>query len=153
MGFRVMVGLGVLMLVVGFWGAFLTWRKQVFGNRWFLRFAVAMGPSGFIAVLAGWMVTEVGRQPWVVYGVLRTRDAVAPVIASQVATSLLAYVTVYAIVFTAGAIYILRLMAEGPIAAHIEPEPRSPRSPGSPMARMPEEMPDDTPDDLRGDPS
>ena len=157
MGFRVMVGLGVLMLVVGFWGAFLTWRKQVFDNRWFLRFAVAMGPSGFIAVLAGWMVTEVGRQPWVVYGVLRTRDAVAPVIASQVATSLLAYITVYAIVFTAGAIYILRLMAEGPIAAHGEPEPRTQRSPGSPMAKMPDDEPgpnsSDVPDNLRGDPS
>ncbi len=67
----------------------------MFDSPLFLRFAVAMGPSGFIAVLAGWMVTEVGRQPWVVYGVLKTRDAVSPVIASQVATSLIAYVIVY----------------------------------------------------------
>lgn len=136
-GFRIMVGLGILMIALGTWGAVLIWRRRLFDSPWFLRFALAMGPSGFIAVLAGWMVTEVGRQPWVVYGVLRTRDAVSPVIASQVATSLIAYITVYAIVFTAGAIFILRLMAEGPVAAKIDPEPRSQRPPGTPLAKAP----------------
>jgi cytochrome d ubiquinol oxidase subunit I len=137
-GFRIMVGLGLLMILLGGVGAVLIWRRRLFDSPWFLRFCVAMGPSGFIAVLAGWMVAEVGRQPWVVYGVLRTRDAVSPVLASQVATSLIAYITVYAIVFTAGAIFILRLMAEGPVAALAEPAPRQDRAPGSALARAPE---------------
>lgn len=138
-GFRIMVGLGLLMIALGLVGAWLTWRRRLFDSVWFLRFCVAMGPSGFIAVLAGWMVTEVGRQPWVVYGVLRTRDAVSPVIASQVATSLLAYVVVYSVVFTAGALFILRLMAEGPAAAVTHPEPRQDRAPGTPLAKAPED--------------
>lgn len=136
--FRIMVGLGLLMIALGLGGAWLVWRRKLFDSPWFLRFCVAMGPSGFIAVLAGWMVTEVGRQPWVVYGVLRTRDAVSPVIASQVATSLIAYITVYSIVFTAGAIFILRLMAEGPKAVAAEPA-RQDRAPGSALAGAPDD--------------
>lgn len=148
-GFRIMVGLGLLMIGLGAVGAVLIWRRRLFDSPWFLRFCVAMGPSGFIAVLAGWMVTEVGRQPWVVYGVLRTRDAVSPVIASQVATSLIAYIAVYSVVFTAGAIFILRLMAEGPVAALAEPEPRQDRAPGSALAKAPEDTTPDG-DDGRG---
>jgi len=142
-GFRIMVGLGLLMIVLGVWGTWLTLRLKVFESPTFLRFAVVMGPTGFIAVLAGWMVTEVGRQPWVVYGVLRTADAVSPVLASQVATSLTAYVLVYSIVFTAGALFILRLMKEGPVAARTEPDPRQDRAPGTPLAKAPEETPGD----------
>lgn len=137
--FRIMVGLGLLMIAMGGVGALLLWRRRLFDSRWFLRFCVAMGPSGFIAVVAGWMVTEVGRQPWVVYGVLRTRDAVSPVTAGDVATSLIVYLVVYAIVFTAGALFILRLMAEGPVAALAEPEPRQDRAPGTPLARAPDD--------------
>ena len=136
-GFRVMVGLGLLMIALGGVGAVLIWRRRLFESPWFLRFCVAMGPSGFIAVLAGWMVTEVGRQPWVVYGVLRTRDAVSPVTAGEVAASLTAYIIVYAVVFTAGALFILRLMAEGPVAALTEPAPRQDRAPGSALAKAP----------------
>ncbi len=152
-GFRIMVGLGLLMIGLGAWGAVLILRRRVFDSPWFLRFCVAMGPAGFVAVLAGWMVTEVGRQPWVVYGVLKTRDAVSPVIASQVATSLLAYLIVYSVVFTAGALFILRLMAEGPVAARTEPAPRGQRPPGTPMAKAPEDTSpddDDTPDGPNG---
>ncbi len=144
-GFRIMVGLGLLMIGLGAWGAVLLVRKRLFDSPWFLRFALLMGPSGFIAVLAGWMVTEVGRQPWVVYGVLKTRDAVSPVIASQVATSLMVYIAVYAVVFTAGAIFILRLMAEGPVAVTAEPVPDGQRAPGTPMAKAP--------NDTDGDPA
>lgn len=144
-GFRIMVGLGLMMIGLGAWGAVLIWRRRLFDSPWFLRFAVAMGPSGFLAVLAGWMVTEVGRQPWVVYGVLKTRDAVSPVIASQVATSLIAYIVVYSVVFTAGAIFILRLMAEGPVAARSNPAPSEGRAPGSPLAGAPDNTtPDQT---------
>lgn len=138
-GFRIMVGLGLLMILLGGVGAVLIWRRKLFESPWFLRFCVAMGPSGFIAVLAGWMVTEVGRQPWVVHGVLRTRDAVSPVTTAEVAASLTAYVVVYAVVFTAGALFILRLMAEGPVAALTEPAPRQDRAPGSALAKAPED--------------
>lgn len=143
-GFRIMVGLGLLMIVLGTAGAVLTWRRKLFETPWFLRFCVVMGPSGFIAVLAGWMVTEVGRQPWLVQGVLRTRDAVSPVTTGEVATSLIAYILVYSVVFTAGALFILRLMAEGPVAGAGEPAPRQDRAPGTPLAKAPE---DTTPGD------
>jgi cytochrome d ubiquinol oxidase subunit I len=143
-GFRIMVGLGLLMIALGTAGAVLIWRRKLFETPWFLRFCVVMGPSGFIAVLAGWMVTEVGRQPWVVQGVLRTRDAVSPVTTGEVATSLIAYILVYSVVFTAGALFILRLMAEGPVAMAAEPAPRQDRAPGSALAKAPE---DTTPGD------
>jgi cytochrome d ubiquinol oxidase subunit I len=76
--------------------------------------AVLMAPSGFIAVLAGWVSAEVGRQPYVVYGVLRTADAISPVTAEQVSLSLLVFMVVYAIVFSTGVLYILRLIWKGP---------------------------------------
>ena len=141
--FRVMVGLGLLMIGLGLWGAWQVWRKKLTDNRWFLRFAVAMGPSGFVAVIAGWIVTEVGRQPWVVQGVLRTADAVSPVTTGSVVTSLLIYVTVYAIVFVAGAVYILRLLDEGPAVGRVEPSPEGLRAPGTPLAAAPDEAPGD----------
>ena len=84
-------------------------------------FAVAMAPSGFIAVLAGWITTETGRQPYTVYGLLKTVDAASPLAAPAVASSLIAFIIVYFIVFTAGVVYLLRLMAEPP--HHDEPGP------------------------------
>jgi cytochrome d ubiquinol oxidase subunit I len=77
-------------------------------------FAVAMAPSGFIAVLAGWITTETGRQPFTVYGILRTVDSASPLAAPAVASSLIAFIIVYFVVFTAGVIYLLRLMAAPP---------------------------------------
>jgi cytochrome d ubiquinol oxidase subunit I len=88
-------------------------------------FAVAMGPAGFVAVIAGWVTTEVGRQPWVIYGLLRTRDAVSPVAAPAVTGSLVAFVIVYFAVFGAGTMYILRLMARAPEEGEGE-EPTTP---------------------------
>ena len=120
--FRVMVGLGTLMIGLGLWGAWLMWRTPgPEHNRLFLRAAVAMGPAGFVAVISGWVVAEVGRQPYVIYGVLRTADAVSPVSAGQVSASLLAFMTIYAIIFCAGVIYILRLIAAGPAIADDRP--------------------------------
>ena len=114
--FRVMVGMGLLMFLLGALGLALRLRNRLYDTRWFLRFALAMGPSGLIALLAGWITTEVGRQPWVVYGVLRTADAVSPVSAQQVGTSLLMFVIVYFLVFGTGVYYMLKLMAKGPEA-------------------------------------
>jgi cytochrome d ubiquinol oxidase subunit I len=112
--FRVMVGLGLAMLALGLSSLLARARGRLFEWRWLHRFALAMGPAGFVAVIAGWVTTEVGRQPWVIYGVLRTRDAVSPIATPGVAGSLIAFVLVYAAVFGAGIWYILRLMARPP---------------------------------------
>ncbi len=120
--FRVMVGLGMLMMALGLFSAYLRWRGKLYESRPLHLFALAMGPAGFIAVLAGWVTTEVGRQPFTVYGLLRTGDSVSPLAAPAVASSLIAFIIVYFVVFLAGAIYILRLMAEPP--HHDEEGPR-----------------------------
>lgn len=112
--FRVMVGLGMLMILTGFVGLWLWWRKKLFVTSWFHCWCVAMGPSGVVAVLAGWFVTEVGRQPWTVYGVMRTSESVSPVLSSQIGYSLLGFVTVYAFVFGAGLWFIFKLIRQGP---------------------------------------
>jgi cytochrome d ubiquinol oxidase subunit I len=112
--FRVMVGLGFAMLGLGLWGLIARLRGGLHTSRWLHRAAVTMGPMGFVAVLAGWITTEVGRQPFTVYGMLRTADSLAPVAAPAVAASLIAFIIVYFFVFGAGAFYILRLMYERP---------------------------------------
>lgn len=112
--FRVMVGLGLLMLLLGAVSVAARVRGKLYEWRPLHRFALAMGPAGFIAVLAGWVTTEVGRQPFTVYGLLRTAHSAAPLAAPAVAASLLAFVAVYFTVFTAGAGYILVLMRKPP---------------------------------------
>jgi cytochrome d ubiquinol oxidase subunit I len=112
--FRIMVALGFLMFALGLWSLVARWRGRLHDWRWLHRFAVAMAPAGFVAVICGWVTTEVGRQPWVIYGLLRTRDAVSPIAAPGVTGSLVAFVIVYFTVFGAGTLYILRLMARPP---------------------------------------
>jgi cytochrome bd ubiquinol oxidase subunit I len=121
--FRVMVGLGLLMVLTGMTGLWLRWRGRLYETRLFARWCVLMGPSGFVAVLAGWFVTETGRQPYTVYGLLRTEDSVSPVASPAVATSLLAFVAVYLLVFGAGVWYLLRLMRIDPDAPMPDPAP------------------------------
>jgi cytochrome d ubiquinol oxidase subunit I len=124
--FRIMVGLGVLMLLLALWSLWARMRRTLYDSAWLHRFAIAMGPAGFVAVIAGWVTTEVGRQPFTVYGLLRTADSVSPLQAPALATSLVAFIVVYFIVFGAGILYILRLMSRPP---HVgEPEP-----PGEPQ--------------------
>ncbi|MGB5621857.1 MAG: cytochrome ubiquinol oxidase subunit I, partial [Gammaproteobacteria bacterium] len=112
--FRVMVGMGMAMLFIGFVGTFLMLRKKLDHARWFLRCCLLALPAGFVAVITGWITAEVGRQPYVVYGLLRTADAVSPVTASAVGTSLIVFIFVYAIVFAAGAYYMVKLARKGP---------------------------------------
>lgn len=112
--FRVMLGIGMLLILTGIIGAVLWWRKQLFTTQWFLRAVGQSWPLGFIAILAGWMVTEIGRQPWVAYGILRTADAASPVAASTVALSLLLFVLVYCVVFSIGILYVYRMLKKGP---------------------------------------
>ena len=112
--FRLMVGLGMLMLLLGFWSLYLRSRGRLYESKPFLRFATVMGPAGLIAILAGWLTTEIGRQPWVVYGVMRTKDAVSNHSALALSTTLLVFILMYFVVFGTGVRYMLKLVAKGP---------------------------------------
>jgi cytochrome d ubiquinol oxidase subunit I len=112
--FRIMVGMGLLMLALGLFSLLMRVRGMLYDSRLLHMFAVAMAPAGFIAVLAGWITTETGRQPFTVYGLLRTAESASPLAAPAVASSLIAFIIVYFTVFTAGVIYLLRLMAAPP---------------------------------------
>ncbi|GGD19198.1 cytochrome ubiquinol oxidase subunit I [Pyruvatibacter mobilis] len=115
--FRIMVAIGMLMALVGAVSLYLRWRGTLYDARLFQRLALLMGPAGFIAVLAGWVTTEVGRQPYTVYGLLRTAESVAPIDAPAVAASLLAFIVVYFLLFGAGTLYILKMMNRAPADA------------------------------------
>ncbi len=112
--FRIMVGLGFAMFGLGLWSLAARARNRLYEWTWLHRAALVMGPAGFVAVIAGWVTTEVGRQPWTVYGVLRTADSVSPLAASAVGASLAAFVIVYSAVFGIGIWYILKLMGAAP---------------------------------------
>ncbi|WP_123033413.1 cytochrome ubiquinol oxidase subunit I [Haliea alexandrii] len=112
--FRIMLLIGTLMALIGLYSVWLRWRGRLYDTPWLQRAAVWMGPSGFVAVLAGWIVTEVGRQPFTVYGLLRTSDSLAPVDAPAVAASLIAFIVVYFALFGAGTYYIIRMMGATP---------------------------------------
>jgi len=114
--FRIMVGIGMLMILVGLWSGYHRLRGDLFDARWLQRLAVVMGPMGFVAVVAGWVVTEVGRQPWTIYGELTTAASASPIETPAVATSLIVFILVYFIVFGAGTFYLLRLMGKTPDA-------------------------------------
>lgn len=112
--FRAMVAIGFAMLGIGLWSLYLRWKGTLFTNRLFLTAAMIMTPSGFGAVLFGWFTAEIGRQPWVVYGHLRTADAVSPITAGAVTASLLTFIVVYAFVFGFGSYYLAKLLRRGP---------------------------------------
>ena len=124
--FRVMVGLGLLMIALGLGSLWLRRTGRLYDTLWFHRFAVAMGPSGLIAVTAGWTVTEAGRQPFTVYGLMRTAESVSPIAAPAVAASLAAFAFVYLIVFGAGIWYLLHLFNQSPHAQELGPPPGLP---------------------------
>jgi len=124
--FRVMVGLGFAMFGIGLWSLYLRWRGRMYEAPWLHRAAVVMGPAGFIAVLAGWITTEAGRQPYTVYGLLRTAESVSPIAAPAVGASLVAFVVVYFAVFAAGVFYMLRLMNAAPHAGESPELPKGP---------------------------
>jgi cytochrome d ubiquinol oxidase subunit I len=117
--FRVMVGLGLLMILIGAVSAVQYFRGKLFESRWLHGWWMLMMPSGFVALLAGWFVTEIGRQPWTAYGIIRTAESVSPaILGPQVAWSLMAFVVMYTFVFGAGSYYILKLIGKGIPAAN-----------------------------------
>ena len=136
--FRTMVGIGVLILalVVASW--WVWWRGAFAEARGFLKLCELASPLGFAAVIAGWVTTEVGRQPWVVYGLMRTRDAVTPSLSGvDVLASLLIYVAVYLVVFGAGSYFLARLVRTGPVPQHVGEETRHGR-PARPLSAVTE---------------
>jgi cytochrome bd ubiquinol oxidase subunit I len=140
--FRIMVAIGFLMLFVGLGFVFLTWRKQLFEARWFQWITVATTPIGFVAIIAGWFTTEIGRQPWMVQGLVRTADGVTPSLTTAGAlTSLGAFLLTYAIIFTAGTYYILRLLQIGPRPSWEDLEPHAQAEAGRP--KRPLSLPDE----------
>jgi cytochrome d ubiquinol oxidase subunit I len=137
--FRVMVGIGVLMLIGAGSGVVQLLRGRLYETQWLLRFYTWMWPAGFIAILAGWFTTEIGRQPWVVWGLQRTSDAVSPVPGGSVALSLALFFLVYGVVFGAGIYYLLRLVRGGPAEIESETEEGTARRPLSAAGRPAEE--------------
>jgi cytochrome d ubiquinol oxidase subunit I len=119
--FRVMVGLGLLMIAIGALGGWLWWRGRLFDTGWFLKPVSYAWPLGFIALLAGWWVTETGRQPWLATGIIRTADAASPIAFGAVATTVALFVVVYVSVFSVGVYYINRLITHGPAGTPDEP--------------------------------
>ena len=112
--FRVMVGIGLILLAIVLTGAFLRWRGRLYDTHWFSIACAFSSPLPFLAILAGWTVTETGRQPYVVYGLLRTADAVSPVASAAVFGSLALFVTVYSVLLLAYFFYATRLVLRGP---------------------------------------
>jgi cytochrome d ubiquinol oxidase subunit I len=112
--FRVMIAIGMAMVAIGAWSLWCRARGTLYDNRGLHRAAVLLGPSGLVAVIAGWVTTEVGRQPYTIYGELTTAMSASPIAAPAVATSLLVFIVVYFLVFGAGVFYVLRLMGKAP---------------------------------------
>lgn len=126
--FRIMIALGFLMVGIGFWSLWARYRGTLYSDRLLHRVAMVAAPSGLVAVIAGWITTEVGRQPYTVYGLLKTADSVSPLSAGTVGATLLGFIVVYFAAFGAGTFYVLRLMKKGP-AAHgpdLEDKPDAP---------------------------
>lgn len=139
--FRIMVGIGFALLALVIWGGVQWWRGRLLSDRRFLTVASWSWPLGFIAIVAGWMVTEIGRQPWIATGILRTADARSPVPAETVAVTLALFIIVYGIVFTMGIRYINILVNKGPDPAATE-EPRG--TPNRPLSAATDAVHDET---------
>ena len=124
--FRIMVGLGMLMLAIGLYSLWLRFRHRLYETRWFQRAVLLMGPAGFLAIVAGWTTTETGRQPWVVFGLQRTADAVSPVNLAEVASSFVVILIVYTLIFGTGVRYLMSMMRKPPEADEAPPSSTAP---------------------------
>jgi cytochrome d ubiquinol oxidase subunit I len=136
--FRIMVGLGMLMLLLGLWAGLARLRRRLYTSKLFLGFAVLMGPAGLIAILAGWLTTEIGRQPWVVYGVMRTSDAVSNHSLFELSATLTIFVVTYIAVFGTGISYMIKLIVRGPEQSPGWTEEGPHRRPARPLSAAPD---------------
>ncbi len=136
--FRIMVGIGLVMLAIVVISWWLRWREELFDTGWFLQICTLASPLGFLAVLAGWTTTEVGRQPWTVYGLLRTADSVSPSLTgADVAVSFVAYAIVYIVMFAAGVALMVRIARRGPAEPETEPDIIESGRPQAPVEALP----------------
>jgi cytochrome d ubiquinol oxidase subunit I len=131
--FRVMVGIGIAMLGLIAWSIVQLRRGMIEQSKWLLRAWLILTPSGFVAVLAGWYTAEIGRQPYIVYGLLRTSEAASAVDTSSVLTSLVVFGCVYLFVFTSGVIYLLKLLRKGPQPVAVDQRLPTRRSASNPL--------------------
>ncbi len=141
--FRIMVGLGLAMLLLGVWGAYQRWRGKLYQTKLFLLFALCMGPAGLVAVLAGWVTTEVGRQPWVVYGILRTQDAVSSHSVMTLSVTLIMFIVMYFFIFGTGISFMLKMVGHGPEEMGLNRPPQDPgqvRRPSRPLSATPDNI-------------
>jgi cytochrome d ubiquinol oxidase subunit I len=142
--FRVMVGLGTLMILTGLWGLWLRARGRLYQSRAFLHLVVWMGPSGIIAILAGWYTTEIGRQPWIIQGLMRTADASSGHSFAQMSLTLALFVVVYFALFGAGLGYMMRLVRKGPVTDEGQQAtkggPGQQRTPSRPLSAAEEDL-------------
>jgi cytochrome d ubiquinol oxidase subunit I len=135
-----MDGLGMLMLLLGVWAGWARLRRQLYRSKLLLSFAVLMGPAGLIAILAGWLTTEIGRQPWVVYGLMRTSDAVSNHSPLELSVTLTIFVVMYCAVFGTGISYMIKLVARGPDEPLGQAEERLHRRPARPLSAAPDNV-------------
>lgn len=140
--FRVMVGLGMLMLLLGAVGALLRWRSRLYDTPIFHRALMTVAPIGFVALVAGWVTTEAGRQPWVVYGLLRTVNASSSLTSGSMVASLLGFMLVYAVIFSIGIYYMLQLIRKEPMGVMPQGGPGEQRQPKRPMSATSESLED-----------
>ncbi|HBH64098.1 MAG TPA: cytochrome ubiquinol oxidase subunit I, partial [Erwinia persicina] len=142
--FRVMVGLGMLMILLGAVSLWMRRGQRLYTSRPFLWFVLLMGPSGLIALVAGWITTEMGRQPWVIYGLLRTRDAVSLHSTLQMSISLIVFLLVYCAVFGVGYSYLANLIKKGPQTGEGHPPadggPGTSHTPARPLSAVKEKL-------------
>jgi cytochrome d ubiquinol oxidase subunit I len=141
--FRIMVGLGLAMLLLGVWGAYQRWGGKLYQTKLFLLFALCMGPAGLVAVLAGWITTEVGRQPWVVYGILRTQDAVSNHSVMTLSVTLIMFIVMYFFIFGTGISFMLKMVGHGPEELGVNRPPQGPgqvRRPSRPLSATPDNI-------------
>ena len=147
-----MVAMGLMMILTGLWGTWLRRGERLYTCRPFLHVAVWMGPSGIIAILAGWYTTEIGRQPWIIHGLMRTADASSGHSAAQLGFTLALFVVVYFVLFGAGIGYMLRLVRKGPKIDEGEETseggPGQPRTPARPLSAAEEGLEDGETDTL-----
>jgi len=121
-GFRVMYGIAIVMFGAACAALWLRWKRRLFTTPWFLKLLVAMTPSGIFATLGGWYLAETGRQPWVIFGLLRTADAVSPVPAKTLLSTLIAFACMYTLFMTAFLIFVRRMIKRGPEAVGAQAE-------------------------------
>jgi cytochrome bd ubiquinol oxidase subunit I len=139
--FRIMVSLGILILCLGLMSLWLRIKKIIYQSKPFLKFALYMGPSGIIAILAGWFTTEIGRQPWIIYGLMRTKDAVSNHSTLTISLSLLIFIVIYCIVFGTGISYLIKLIAKGPKSLNIyEKDEDALHRPARPLSAAPDNI-------------